>query len=107
MFSEMKIESSKSGSEAPLSDKTEKGLVRPRGSSSPFRCIGNLVQQVTTEKDRELALAKLRLEELEALASSRQKEVIMITYCLMQNTSFSHTHLLQSYDATYVYRYVC
>ncbi|XP_071703353.1 kinesin-like protein KIN-12C [Rutidosis leptorrhynchoides] len=90
MVSEMKIESTKSGSEAPISDKTEKSLVRPRGSSSPFRCIGNLVQQVTTEKDHELALAKLRLEELEALASSRQKEVCMLNTKLAAAENMTH-----------------
>ncbi|XP_071704192.1 kinesin-like protein KIN-12C [Rutidosis leptorrhynchoides] len=90
MVSEMKIESTKSQSEAPLSDKTEKSLVRPRGSSSPFRCIGNLVQQVTTEKDHELSLAKLRLEELEALASSRQKEVCMLNTKLAAAENMTH-----------------
>lgn len=95
MVNVIKIDSSKSGSEAPLSDKTEKSSMRARGSSSPFRCIGNLVQQMQTEKDQELSLTKLRLEDLQALALSRQKEVITITYFLVCKTLhlvFTRTH---------------
>ncbi|KAD1657700.1 hypothetical protein E3N88_42498 [Mikania micrantha] len=86
----MQIDLSKSGSEAPLSDKTEKSSVRARGSSSPFRCIGNLVQQMNTEKDQELSLAKLHLEELEALASNRQKEIYMLNTKLAAAESMTH-----------------
>ncbi|KAL8216282.1 hypothetical protein R6Q57_023119 [Mikania cordata] len=86
----MQMDSSKSGSEAPLSDKTEKSSVRARGSSSPFRCIGNLVQQMNTEKDQELSLAKLHLEELEALASNRQKEIHMLNTKLAAAESMTH-----------------
>lgn len=57
------------------SDKTEKSSMRPRGSSSPFKCISSLVQQMNLEKDQELSVARFRIEELEALAASRQKEV--------------------------------
>lgn len=52
--------------------------MRPRGSSSPFRCISSLVQQMNLEKDQELSVARFRIEELEALAASRQKEVCML-----------------------------
>lgn len=90
MVSVMKIDSSKSGSEVPSSDKTEKSSVRARGSNSPFRCIGNLVQQMNTEKDQELSLAKLRLEEQEALASSRQKEICMLNTKLAAAESMTH-----------------
>lgn len=94
----MQTDSSKSGSEVPLSDKTEKSSVRARGSSSPFRCIGNLVQQMNTEKDQELSLAKLHLEELEALASNRQKEVIIIRQTLYANHWISCSHKLTHTD---------
>lgn len=99
MVNVIKIDASKSGSEAQLSDKTEKSLVRPRGSSSPFRCIGNLVQQVNTEKDQELSLAKLRVEDLQTLASNRQKEVIKITYSIYTwyyTSFFLHARVLRS-----------
>ncbi|KAJ0789479.1 putative plus-end-directed kinesin ATPase [Helianthus annuus] len=86
----MQMDSSKSVSEAPLTDKTEKSSVRPRGSSSPFRCIGNLVQQVNTEKDQELSLAKLHVEELEALVSNRQKEICMLNTKLATAESMTH-----------------
>ncbi|KAI3768189.1 hypothetical protein L2E82_18656 [Cichorium intybus] len=38
----------------------------------------SLVQQMNTEKDQEVSLVKTRLQELESVASSRQKEVILI-----------------------------
>nr|KAJ0190749.1 hypothetical protein LSAT_V11C800410910 [Lactuca sativa] len=72
MVSLMKTGPSKSSLEAQLLEKSEKSLVRGRGSS-PFRCIANLVQKMNTEKDQELSLAKARLHELESVASSRQK----------------------------------
>lgn len=59
---------------APLA-KIDKSSARPRGSSSPFRCISNLVHQMNLEKEHELSTARLRIEELEGLATSRQKEV--------------------------------
>ncbi|KAK1407763.1 hypothetical protein QVD17_39390 [Tagetes erecta] len=86
----MRTDSLKSGSEAPLSEKTEKSSVRARGSSSPFRCIGNLVQQMNTEKDQELSLVKLHLEELQALASNRQKEICMLNTKLAAAESMTH-----------------
>lgn len=74
MVQEVTIDSSSGIPGATTSDKAEK-IVRVRGSSSPFRCISNLVHQMNLEKDQELSIAKLRVEELEALLSSRQKEV--------------------------------
>lgn len=62
-------------STAPTLYKTEKGSAKIRGSSSPFRCIASLVQQMNLEKDQELSAARLRIEELKALAASRQREV--------------------------------
>jgi len=75
MFLEVKTEMSNSTAVAPA---PEKSSVRTRGSSSPFRCISNLVQQMNQEKDQELSAARFRVEELEALAASRQKEVFTI-----------------------------
>lgn len=56
-------------------DKVDKNSARPRGSSSPFRCISNLVNQMNVEKEHELSTARLRIKELEGVAASRQKEV--------------------------------
>ena len=82
MFREVKTEMSYSTSTVPASEKIEKSSVRTRGSSSPFRCISNLVQQMHQEKEQELSAARLRVEELEALAASRQKEVFnLFGYC--------------------------
>ncbi|KAI3690860.1 hypothetical protein L2E82_49072 [Cichorium intybus] len=89
MVSLLKTDSSKSSLEAQLLDKTEKSLVRARGSS-PFRCIGNLVQQMNTEKDQELSLVKIRLQELESVASSRQKEICMLNTKLAATESMTH-----------------
>lgn len=75
MVHEVKTDVSKSTSIAPTLDKTERSSIRARGSGSPFRCISNLVQQMNLEKDQELSVARLRIEDLEALAASRQKEV--------------------------------
>lgn len=53
-----------------------KGSGKPRGSGSPFRCIGlGIAQQMRSEKDEELAAARLRIEELETVVATRQKEV--------------------------------
>ncbi|KAL7596226.1 hypothetical protein Lser_V15G28667 [Lactuca serriola] len=61
------------------SKKLEKNGSRTRGSGSPFKCIGiGLAQQMKSERDEELTTARKRIEELEALAASRQKEVLMI-----------------------------
>ncbi|KAK7291739.1 hypothetical protein RIF29_07120 [Crotalaria pallida] len=85
MFREVKTEMSCSASE-----KIEKSSVRTRGSSSPFRCISNIVQQMNQEKDQELSAARLRVEELEALAASRQKELCMLQTRLAAAESMTH-----------------
>lgn len=71
----MKTNLSDPTSTAPAADKTERTSTRTRGSSSPFRCIASLVQQMNVEKDQELSVARHRIEELEALAASRHREV--------------------------------
>lgn len=64
------------------SNKPEKIATKPRGSGSPFKCIGlGLAQQIKSEKVEELDAARQRIEELESLAVCRQKEVAY-TFCL-------------------------
>ncbi|GLT91456.1 hypothetical protein SLE2022_093420 [Rubroshorea leprosula] len=90
MVREVKTELSNSASIAPLLDKTERCSTRTRGSSSPFRCIANLVQQMNLEKDQELSIAKLQIGELEELAANRQKEVCMLNTRLAAAESMTH-----------------
>ncbi|ESR32513.1 hypothetical protein CICLE_v10004126mg [Citrus x clementina] len=75
---------------APAQDKIEKSSTRLRGSSSPFRCIASVVQQMNSEKDQELSAATLRIQKLEALAASRQKEVCMLNTRLAAAESMTH-----------------
>ncbi|KAL3505563.1 hypothetical protein ACH5RR_030945 [Cinchona calisaya] len=90
MVHEVRTDSSNAICGAPILDKTEKTSVRLRGSSSPFRCIAGLVQQMNMEKDQELSNAKLRIEELEALMASRQKEVCLLNARLASVESMTH-----------------
>lgn len=58
------------------SNKSDKYAIKSRGSGSPFKCIGlGLAQQIKSERDEELSAARLRIEELESLSVTRQKEV--------------------------------
>ncbi len=58
------------------SSNAEKNAMKPRGSGSQFKCIGlGLAQQIKSEKDEDLTAARCRIEELESLAVTRQKEV--------------------------------
>ena len=53
----------------------DKNISKPRGGS-PFTCIGSgLSQQMSHDIEEELFSSRQKIEELEALASSRQKEV--------------------------------
>ncbi|TQD96897.1 hypothetical protein C1H46_017502 [Malus baccata] len=88
MVCEVKEDKRNSTSTAVASDKSEK--IRTRGSSSPFRCISSLVQQMNTEKEQELSSARLRIEELENLAASRQKEVCLLNTRLTAAESMTH-----------------
>ncbi|KAK9289237.1 hypothetical protein L1049_017711 [Liquidambar formosana] len=90
MVREVKTDSLNSTSTAPTLDRAEKSSTRTRGSSSPFRCIASLVQQMNLEKDQELSMARLRIEELESLAASRQKEVCMLNSRLAAAESMTH-----------------
>lgn len=75
MVHEVKTDVSSVTFEAAASHKEDKSSTRTRRSSSPFRCIASLVQQMNVEKDQEMLNARLRIKELEALSASRQKEV--------------------------------
>ncbi|KAM1066242.1 hypothetical protein ACFX1X_021953 [Malus domestica] len=88
MVCEVKEDKRNATSTAVASDKSEK--IRTRGSSSPFRCISSLVQQMNTEKEQELSSARLRIEELENLAASRQKEVCLLNTRLTAAESMTH-----------------
>uniref|UniRef100_A0ACD5WNF8 Uncharacterized protein n=1 Tax=Avena sativa TaxID=4498 RepID=A0ACD5WNF8_AVESA len=70
--------------------KVEKPSGRIRGSGSPFRCISSIVQQMNSEKDQEISLARQRIEELEALLSNKQKEICLLTSRLAAVDSMTH-----------------
>lgn len=66
------------------SRKLEKNASKSRGSGSPFKCMGlGLVQQIKSERDEELSAGRARIEELEALAANRQKEVVGLMHILL------------------------
>ncbi|CAN6343552.1 unnamed protein product [Urochloa humidicola] len=69
----------------------EKVNSKPRGSGSPFKCIGiGFVQQMNSEKDEELSAAKQRIVELEGIAASRQREIFMLNARLATTESMTH-----------------
>ncbi|KAL4300740.1 hypothetical protein AHAS_Ahas17G0231100 [Arachis hypogaea] len=65
----VKAENSNSTSTVSTSEEMEKSSIRTRGSSSPFRCISNLVHQMHQEKEQELSAARLqtRLAAVESM----------------------------------------
>ncbi|CAH8358439.1 unnamed protein product [Eruca vesicaria subsp. sativa] len=68
-----------------------KGSGKPRGSGSPFRCIGlGLAQQMRSEKDEELASARQRIEELETIVATKQKEIFLLNSKLAKVDSMTH-----------------
>ncbi|XP_050363080.1 kinesin-like protein KIN-12D [Argentina anserina] len=72
-------------------NKTEKFATKPRGSGSPFKCIGlGLGQQIKSEKDEELMSARTHIEELESLALCRQKEIFSLNARLASTESMTH-----------------
>lgn len=74
-----------------FSTRPEKISLKPRGSGSPFKCIGlGFVQQVNSEKDEELSAAKQRIVELEGIAASRQREIFMLNAKLAATDSMTH-----------------
>ncbi|XP_066359140.1 kinesin-like protein KIN-12F isoform X1 [Miscanthus floridulus] len=73
------------------SGRQEKINSKPRGSGSPFKCIGiGFVQQMNSEKDEELSAAKQRIVELEGIAASRQREIFMLNAKLATTESMTH-----------------
>ena len=76
MAQQVKADTLSSNTTSLISTKSEKSVAKSRGSGSPFKCIGlGLAQQINSEKNEELAAARQQIEELEALAASRQEEV--------------------------------
>ncbi|KAJ4804426.1 phragmoplast-associated kinesin-related protein [Rhynchospora pubera] len=62
-----------------------------RGSGSPFKCIGlGIIQQMNSEKDEDITALKRQIDELETLASSRQKEIFMLNTRLAAAESMTH-----------------
>ncbi|XP_077240478.1 phragmoplast orienting kinesin 1 isoform X2 [Tasmannia lanceolata] len=90
MVHEAKTNRLTSNAAASTINKTDRSLTRTRRSGSPFKCIASMVQQMNSEKDQELSIARLRIEELESLAATRQKEVCMLTARLAATESMTH-----------------
>ncbi|KAG6777782.1 hypothetical protein POTOM_017615 [Populus tomentosa] len=91
MVEQVKPEGHISHSTSSSSNKSEKNAAKSRGSSSPFKCIGlGLAQQIKSEKDEDLASARLRIEELESLAVNRQKEIFALNARLAAAESMTH-----------------
>ncbi|KAG4401142.1 hypothetical protein AAZX31_07G192900 [Glycine max] len=83
--------STSANSHNALSNKSEKNATKSRGSSSPFKCIGlGLSQQVKYEKVEELSAARLHIEELEAQAACRQREIFALNAKLASAESMTH-----------------
>ncbi|CAN6176369.1 unnamed protein product [Urochloa humidicola] len=78
-----------SGSET-VHAKIEKPSGRARGSGSPFRCISSIIQQMNSEKDQEISVARQRIEELEGLLSGKQKEICLLTSRLAAVDTMTH-----------------
>jgi len=74
MVSRQKFGPHESSSET-VHAKIEKPSGRARGSGSPFRCISSIIQQMNSEKDQEISVARQRIEELKGLVNGKQKEV--------------------------------
>ncbi|KAL9238163.1 hypothetical protein vseg_012628 [Gypsophila vaccaria] len=83
--------SSKARGSSPFKGKASSSPFKGRGSGSPFKCIGlGLAHQLKSEKDEENNADRLRIEELEALAASRQKEIFMLNARLAATESMTH-----------------
>uniref|UniRef100_A0A0D9X1Z9 Kinesin motor domain-containing protein n=1 Tax=Leersia perrieri TaxID=77586 RepID=A0A0D9X1Z9_9ORYZ len=89
MVSKQKFGLHESNSET-VHTKSEKPSGRTRGSGSPFRCISSIVQQMNSEKDQEISLARQRIEELEDLVCNKQKEICLLTSRLAAVDSMTH-----------------
>lgn len=89
MISEFKADPPPSKTTASVTSRGEKTPLRTRRSGSPFRCISNLVQQMSCENDQELSIARTRIQELESLAANRQKEVLYYVLFLASYESYA------------------
>lgn len=90
MAEQVRLEGHSTHATSSASNKSEKAT-KSRGSGSPFKCIGlGLTQQVKSERDVELTAARTRIEELESLALSRQKEVGLYYYTLFPYLDYKH-----------------
>ncbi|KAA3482395.1 phragmoplast orienting kinesin 2 [Gossypium australe] len=91
MAEQVKPEGYASNAQSHSSNKLEKNVAKPRGSGSPFKCIGlGLAQQMKLEKDEDLTAARLRIEELESVAANRQKEIFSLNARLAAAESMTH-----------------
>ncbi|GMI74546.1 hypothetical protein HRI_001123900 [Hibiscus trionum] len=91
MVEQVKPEGYSTNPQSYSSNKLEKNVAKPRGSGSPFKCIGlGLAQQIKLEKDEDLTAARLRIEELESLAANRQKEIFSLNARLASAESMTH-----------------
>ncbi|XP_021738486.1 kinesin-like protein KIN-12F [Chenopodium quinoa] len=77
------------GSASPFKAKGSGSPFKPKGSGSPFKCIG-LGYQLRSEKDEDFSAERQRIEELEALALSRQKEIFTLNARLATAESMTH-----------------
>ncbi|XP_022897116.1 kinesin-like protein KIN-12F isoform X3 [Olea europaea var. sylvestris] len=77
--------------ETSSSNKLDKNSSKSRGGGSPFKCIGlGLAQQIKSNRDEELSAGRQRVEELEAIAASRQKEIFSLKARLAATESMTH-----------------
>ncbi|KAK8518820.1 hypothetical protein V6N12_012061 [Hibiscus sabdariffa] len=91
MVEQVKPEGYSTNAQSHSSNKLEKNVAKPRGSGSPFKCIGlGLAQQIKLEKDEDLTASRLRIEELESLAANRQKEIFSLNARLAAAESMTH-----------------
>ncbi|KAH9311588.1 hypothetical protein KI387_026623, partial [Taxus chinensis] len=92
MAIQVKAEQSTFNAMASSTNKSgEKTAAKPRGSGSPFKCIGlGLTHQMNSERDEELHASRRRIEELETFLAARQKEIFMLNSRLAAAESMTH-----------------
>jgi kinesin family protein 15 len=86
MVEQVKVEDRRASLGFPVTPKAgDKRSKSPfKGGGSPFKCMGKgLSQQMNSELDAELSAHQRRIEELDALATSRQKEVGCSSFLLL------------------------
>ncbi|CAK9213743.1 unnamed protein product [Sphagnum troendelagicum] len=86
---ELKLENSRNGSSSAKTG--SESALKVKGSLSPFTCMGmGLALQMSPQHDAKYFSYQCRIEELEALASSRQKEVFLLNTRLAEAESMTH-----------------